>query len=65
MAATWDKSVQYQVLWGNIIVYGVFLVLAIAASRNKNYASGNIVTLGLSAFWLGWTIYLLFSTYIS
>ena len=62
MAATWDKSVQAQVLWGNIIVYGVFLVLAIAAIRNKNYAIGNVVTLGLFAFWLGWTIYLLFST---
>ena len=65
MAAKWDKNVQYQVLLGNIIVYGVFLVLAIAATRNKNYASGNFVTIGLCGFWLGWTVYLLFSTSFS
>jgi hypothetical protein len=62
MAARWDKSVQYHILLGNIIFYGVFFLLGIGATRNKNYANGNLVNLSLCIFWLGWAVYLLFST---
>ena len=59
-AAAWEPSAKTVILYGDLFVYGILLVPALAALQDESYSKGLFINILLGIFWILWALYLLF-----